>query len=153
MRMPGKTAGFRWMLRALLAVAIPFLLLDATWLTLMGDRLYRPTIGHLMRPGFDAVAALAFYALYLPGIVGFAVRPANCSHSALLRGACFGLVCYATYDLTNQATLAGWPWRLTLLDLAWGMFATGASAWLAYRFSTASTASLTSNRARDRATH
>lgn len=120
---------------AFVAAAIAFLLLDAAWLTTMASRLYRPAIGHVMRPDFDLLAAAIFYALYLTGVVTFVVRPAFDARSALLRGAFFGLVGYGTYDLTNQATVTGWPWRVTLIDLAWGSFVTGASAWVAYRVS------------------
>lgn len=120
-----------------IAVAVPFLLLDAAWLATMSARLYRPSIGHLMQPGFDLGAALAFYALYFAGMVAYVVRPADSGRAALLRGAGFGLVCYGTYDLTNQATLAGWPWRLTLADLVWGAVATGLSACISYRVANA----------------
>lgn len=112
---------------------VTFLLLDGAWLSTMAAQLYRPAIGHLMREDFDVGAALAFYAVYLSGIVGFAVRDAADARSALLRGAALGFVCYATYDLTNQATLAGWPWHVTVVDLAWGSFVTAVSAWTAYR--------------------
>jgi len=117
---------------AFAVATIVFLLLDAAWLTAMASRLYRPAVGHIMRDDFDALAAAAFYALYLAGIVAFVVRPARDARHALARGAFFGLVCYGTYDLTNQATVAGWPWHVTLADLAWGSFVTGVSAWAAY---------------------
>lgn len=116
-----------------------FLLLDAVWLSTMAARLYRPAIGHLMRPDFDPVAAALFYALYLLGVVVFVVRAAGGTVRAFARGALFGLICYATYDLTNQATLVGWPWHVTLIDLAWGAFITGTSAAVAYRCSAPST--------------
>ncbi len=120
---------------AFVAAAIAFLLLDAAWLTTMASRLYRPAIGHIMRPDFAMLAAAIFYALYLIGVVTFVVRPAPDARSALLRGAFFGLVAYGTYDLTNQATIAGWPWHVTLIDLVWGAFLTGVSAWAAHRAS------------------
>jgi len=104
--------------------ALVFLALDALWLGAMGSRLYRPAIGHLMRESFDLVAAAAFYVIYFAGMVGFAVLPSARPRGAALRGAFFGLVAYATYDLTNQATLQGWSWRVTVADLAWGMCAT-----------------------------
>ena len=119
--------------RAFGTAAAVFLLLDAAWLSTMASRLYRPAIGHVMRPDFDLLAAALFYAIYLCGLVYFAVRPAADARAALRRGAFFGLVCYATYDLTNQATVVGWPWHVTLIDLGWGAFVTGASAWAAYR--------------------
>ena len=112
--------------------AAVFLLLDAAWLTLMTPVLYRPAIGHLMREDFDVVAAIAFYATYLAGILVFVVNPAIDARRALLRGAFFGFVCYATYDLTNQATVVQWPWRVTLADLCWGAFVTSVSSGAAF---------------------
>ena len=118
---------------AWLATALPFLALDAVWLSTMADRLYRPALGALMRPDFSVLPAAAFYLLYVTAIVVFAVAPAAKAGGALWRGAFFGLVAYATYDLTNQATLAGWPWHVTLIDLAWGTFATATAAVVAHR--------------------
>ena len=97
------------------------LVLDAVWLTLAIDRLYRPLIGHLMRPdGFDVVAAAAFYLLYLAGVLVLVQLPAADWRGAAWRGAVYGLCAYGTYDLTNQATLRDWPWLVTVADLAWG---------------------------------
>jgi uncharacterized membrane protein len=123
---------------AFTAVAAAFLLLDAVWLSIMASRLYRPAIGHIMREDFDGLSAALFYAIYLVGVVVFVVRPARNGRTALLRGGLFGLVCYATYDLTNQATVIGWPWRVTLADLCWGAFVTATSAWVSYRVGQAS---------------
>ncbi len=113
-------------------VALVFLALDAVWLSTMADRLYRPAIGHLMSERFVVGPAALFYLLYVAGVVFFAVAPAVGSRrpalAALGLGALLGLLCYATYDLTNQATLKGWPWHVTIADLAWGTFVTGASA-------------------------
>jgi len=78
------------------------------------------------------VAAAAFYVLYLAGLVVLVVLPATGASDALLRGALFGLVAYATYDLTNQATLRDWPWIVTLADLAWGTFVTAVASVAAY---------------------
>ncbi len=114
------------------ATALPFLALDAVWLTLTAQRLYRPALGALMRPDFNLPAAAAFYLLYFTGVVVFAVRPASNARAALWRGALFGLVAYGTYDLTNQATLAGWAWQVTAADLAWGTFATATAATIAH---------------------
>jgi uncharacterized membrane protein len=108
---------------AYIATLIVFLALDAVWLTTMAQRLYRPGIGHLMREGFAPAPAIAFYALYVAGLVVFAVMAGldrGRATTAAWRGALFGLVAYATYDLTNQATLRDWPWSVTFADLAWG---------------------------------
>lgn len=112
--------------------AVVFLALDAVWLGTMADRLYRPAIGHLMASSFALAPAALFYVLYVAGIVFFAVSPAMGMRrpvlAALGLGALLGLLAYATYDLTNQATLKDWPWQVTLADLAWGSFVTGTSA-------------------------
>jgi uncharacterized membrane protein len=121
---------------AFIVAALVFLALDAAWLALMAERLYRPAIGHLMREGFDPLAAALFYLAYLTGVTVFVVLPAADARRALARGALFGLVAYATYDLTNQATLRGWPWHVTLADLAWGAFVTASSAAAANRAAT-----------------
>jgi uncharacterized membrane protein len=116
---------------AYFAAALVMLGLDSIWLTLTADRLYRPLIGDLMLDGFRLGPAFAFYALYLCGVVVFAVRPALGAarwQTALIQGALFGLFAYATYDLTNQATLKIWSTTITLADMAWGCALTAASA-------------------------
>lgn len=109
--------------------------LDAVWLTLTNARLYRPVLGPVMIEGVRWPPAIAFYLIYLAGMVLFAVAPALRAGQwtqATALGAAFGLVAYATYDLTNQATLTHWATRITLLDLAWGAFATATAATASY---------------------
>jgi len=116
---------------AWLLAALVFLAMDAVWLTLMTPWLYRAEIGALLRERFDLWPALLFYLLYVSGIVAFAIAPAlrlGRARAAGWRGALLGLVAYGAYDLTNQATLRGWSWRVTLADLAWGTVATGLAA-------------------------
>lgn len=115
--------------------------LDAIWLTQVGPRLYRPAIGELLADKPDMRAAVAFYLIYVCGIVFIAVSPALRDGSLLgatTMGAALGFVAYATYDLTNQATLKVWPLHVTLIDVAWGTVLTAAAAaaghWLAARF-------------------
>lgn len=113
------------------ATAVIFLALDAIWLTVMADRLYRPALGHMMLERFALAPAIAFYAIYIVGVVVFAVAPALPQRNwlgALGMGALLGLIAYATYDLTNQATLKGWPWQVTVADLCWGTAVTAVSA-------------------------
>jgi uncharacterized membrane protein len=119
---------------------IGFLALDAVWLSTMYTRLYRPAIGHLLRDGFAWPPAAAFYLLYILGLVVFAVLPGVAHGRAALaaaRGALFGLVTYATYDLTNQATLRDWPWSVTIADLCWGTLASALAAGTACRVTAA----------------
>jgi uncharacterized membrane protein len=108
--------------------AVVFMAIDAVWLVTMAPRLYQPTIGHLLAPEPDLVAAAIFYAIYIAGMVVFTVRPHQRDArlaDAALRGGFFGFVAYATYDLTNQATMVNWPWMVTAIDLLWGTFLTG----------------------------
>jgi uncharacterized membrane protein len=118
---------------AYLAAGIAFLIVDAIWLTTMADTLYRPLLGDKLEPQFKLAPAICFYLIYVAGIVFFAVLPAlqgGGLAKAALNGAVLGLIAYATYDLTNQATLRDWPLAITLADIPWGAFVTavGASA-------------------------
>jgi uncharacterized membrane protein len=117
---------------AYVATALVFTAIDALWLSAMGGWYKRMAAG-LMREGFSLGPAVAFYLLYVLAMTLFAVLPAlgeGKPQTALLQGALFGFFAYATYDLTNQATLKGWPLGLTLVDLAWGTAVTGASSFL-----------------------
>ena len=120
---------------AYIGSAVVFLGLDFLWLTIANARFYRPTLGAILLDKPRLVPALIFYLIYLSGINLFAVAPAlrtgNWTAAALL-GAAFGLVAYGTYDLTNQATLTVWTSRITLMDLAWGTFVSGAGATAGY---------------------
>ena len=123
------------MLIAYVAALAPFGLLDFCWLGIMGPRLYKPALGDLIAPSPRLAPAIVFYLLYIAGVVWFAVRPAleqGGWRVALVNGALFGLFAYATYDLTNQATLRIWPVRVTILDLAWGAAASAAAATVSF---------------------
>jgi uncharacterized membrane protein len=119
------------LLCAWLAAGVVFLALDAVWLTMMSSRLYKPVIGELMSGKVEPVAAVCFYLLYISGVVFFAVLPALRDGDpvrAAMLGAMLGLLAYGTYDLTNQATLRAWAWKLTIADMVWGAFASGVAA-------------------------
>lgn len=102
---------------------IIFLVIDAIWLGLIAPRFYKAQIGHLMAEKPNFVAALVFYLLFIVGVVYFVVNPAietgNVS-KLLISGMLFGFMTYATYDLTNLATLKDWPITVTIVDLIWG---------------------------------
>lgn len=120
---------------AYLATGVVFLGCDAIWLSVTGNSLYRPLLGDLLLTNFRLGPAIAFYLIYIGGIVIFAISPAVVSgrwSAALIRGALFGFVAYATYDLTNQATLRSWSTTITILDLSWGTALTAVSATLGY---------------------
>jgi uncharacterized membrane protein len=112
-----------------------FLILDSVWLGLISPRLYQEQIGHLLAPEVNWMAAAIFYILFIAGLVYFAVKPAieqDSWKAAVKNGAFFGLVCYATYDLTNQATMRDWPLMITAIDLMWGTFICGVSALVSF---------------------
>lgn len=120
---------------AWITTAVAFGILDAIWLSQIGPKLYRPLIGELLAPAVNWPAAIAFYLIYVSGIVYFAVAPALDKQSlvtALINGAVFGFVAYATYDLTNHATMRVWDIRVTLYDMAWGTVASALAAGAAY---------------------
>lgn len=120
---------------AYVAAALTFVAGDAVWLTLAGPRLYRPAIGPLLADRVNVGAAIAFYLIYLFGVVALAVSPAlRAGHwrTAALSGLCLGVVAYGTYDLTNQATLRLWSTRLTLADMTWGGLLTALAAAMGY---------------------
>jgi uncharacterized membrane protein len=110
--------------------ALAFGALDACWLSFAGSRVYRPALGDLLAADFRGGPAAVFYLIYLGGMMWCAVRPgmAEGVATATLNAALLGGLCYATYDLTNQATLARWPAWLTVVDIAWGSFATAVAA-------------------------
>ena len=113
------------------AAALAFLAIDAVWLSTMANLLYRPLLGDLLAPGFRLAPAIFFYAIYIAGIVFFAVRPALATGrlaTAALNGAALGFVAYGTYDLTNQATLRDWPVIITVADMVWGTVLTASAS-------------------------
>jgi uncharacterized membrane protein len=107
-------------------IALPvFFIIDLIWLVLIAKKFYREQIGFIMRPDVNWTAAIIFYLLFIAGLVTFVISPAVEKHSwihAAVFGAFFGLVTYATYDLTNLATLKDWPVLVTVVDLIWGAF-------------------------------
>lgn len=120
---------------AFVFTALVFLAMDAVWLSQMGPRLYTPLLGPLIAAKPDIGAAVAFYVVYLAGIVALAVRPALAEGRmgrAALSGATLGFVAYATYDLTNQATLKLWSTTVTLCDLGWGVVVSSTAATAGY---------------------
>ena len=105
------------------ATLIAFLAIDMVWLGLVARTFYRNYLGFLMTPTINWIAALLFYLLFTLGILVFVVVPGlreNSLKATLLRAALFGLVSYATYDLTNLATVKNWPVLITVIDMAWG---------------------------------
>jgi uncharacterized membrane protein len=129
----------KWIV-AYAATGLAFGALDALWLGWAGKALYRPALGDLLAPSFRPAPAIVFYVLYVAALVWFAVRAGQAGGigMAVLNGALLGAICYATYDLTNQATLKVWPVHVTLIDICWGAFASALAAgvgwWAASRW-------------------
>jgi uncharacterized membrane protein len=112
---------------AYVTVLIVFGVIDASWLSLMGNALYRPTLGDILLTNLRVGPAIAFYAMFPIGVVVFAVLPALRSGSvnpAVLYGLLFGAIAYGTYDLTNYATLRNWTLQVTVIDIVYGAIAT-----------------------------
>ncbi len=118
------------LLVAYLACALVMIALDVLWIGVLAKSLYQQGIGHLMTESPRLGVAFLFYAVYAAGLVFFVVAdgPSDAWRSTLLRGALFGAVAYATYDLSNLATLRAWPLSLSLIDIAWGAFASSVAA-------------------------
>ena len=116
--------GIRPYLSAYLAVVVTFLVIDAIWLFTMTSRFYAPQLGELLRPDPNLTIAAVFYLLYAMAVVVLASAPAALSGStgrSLFLGAVLGLAAYGTYDITNLATIKGWPPIVAVVDILWGM--------------------------------
>jgi uncharacterized membrane protein len=128
------------MLTKLYLIALPvFFAIDMVWLGLVAKDFYRAQIGALMKPDVNWVAAIIFYLIFIAGLVVFVISPAIEKGSwfhALLFGALFGLVCYATYDLTNLAVAKDWPLLVTIVDLVWGAVLAAAVSTITYFIAT-----------------
>lgn len=108
----------------LFSIALPvFFIIDMFWLGLVAKNFYRAQIGALMKADVNWIAAIIFYIIFVSGLIVFVISPAlekNSWTHALVFGSFFGLICYATYDLTNLAVAKDWPLVVTIVDLLWG---------------------------------
>lgn len=109
--------------KAYIVAFITFFLIDIVWLVVVARKLYRQELGFLMSDKPNWIAAAIFYLIFILGIVFFVIHPALEKGSwtyALFAGLLFGFITYATYDLTNLATIKNWPLKITIIDLIWG---------------------------------
>lgn len=116
---------------AYLLALVVFVVIDLIWLGFIARDFYFSELRALMAPQFNMVAAGAFYMLYPAGVVIFAAMPGIEAQSvvkAVVLGSLLGLLAYGTYDLTNLATVKGWPVRMAIVDIAWGSILTGLTA-------------------------
>ncbi|RTK94185.1 DUF2177 family protein [Candidatus Saccharibacteria bacterium] len=112
-----------------------FLLLDGLWLGLIAKNLYATELKGLMTNNVKWGAAVLFYLLFVAGLIYFVIAPtlkSGAMNQLIIAGGLFGLITYATYDLTNYATLKGFSLKIVVLDMIWGTFLSGAVATLAY---------------------
>jgi uncharacterized membrane protein len=106
-----------------LLTAVVFFAIDMVWLGVVAKNIYRKYLGTFLSDTVNWTAAIIFYLIFIVGIFIFVINPAVKEQSvtrAIVLGAIFGLITYATYDLTNYATLKGFPLNIVFIDLAWG---------------------------------
>lgn len=114
---------------------ISFFVLDMFWLGVISKNYYKQKLGFILSDNPNWVAAIIFYLIYIGGILFFAVEPSlkeNSWQIALINGIVLGALCYATYDLTNMATIAKWPIEIVVIDIIWGMIITGSVSIITY---------------------
>lgn len=123
------------LLLSYLLTAMVFFAIDLLWLGVVAKGLYNKWLGHLLAEKVNWIAAIVFYLLFIVGIFIFSILPAvdkNSVSRAIILGALFGFFTYATYDLTNLATLANWPLKVVFVDIAWGMVLTASVSCAGY---------------------
>ncbi len=123
------------MIKQFFVAFITFLIIDGAWLALIAKNFYARHLGYLMAKTPNLAAAGIFYVIYIITLVILIIAPAlqkGSLSAAILTGALFGFCAYATYDLTNLATIKDWPLIITIVDLIWGTFVTAAVSGIAY---------------------
>lgn len=121
--------------KSYLITVVVFFAFDLTWLGLIAKKMYADKLGYIMSPQINWLPAIVFYLLFVVGLLLMVIFPAIEKKSwthALLYGLLFGLVTYATYDLTNLATLKNWPLSITIIDLLWGSFLSAATSVISF---------------------
>jgi uncharacterized membrane protein len=116
--------GLSFYIKLYLATVPIFFIIDIIWLGVIARGFYRRQLNFILSPGVNWAAAVTFYLIYIAGILFFAVRPAiidNSWRQAAILGALFGFFTYATYDLTNLATIKQWPLAIVIIDILWGV--------------------------------
>jgi uncharacterized membrane protein len=122
-----------------LLVLVIFLAIDLTWLGVLMAKFYKTELGPLARRSGEAMApvwwaAFLVYILIPLGIMLFVVprvSPENLAASALGWGFLYGVILYGVHDLTNYSLIDRWPWRMTLVDMAWGGFICAVTSYVA----------------------
>ena len=102
---------------------VVFMGIDLVWLGFVAKNIYSKYLGYLMAPQVNWLAALVFYVIFIIGILYFVIAPSLVDRDftqLVIRAMLFGFITYATYDLTNLATVRDWPITITIIDLIWG---------------------------------
>lgn len=126
---------FAFYIKLYLGTFAAFLVIDLIWLGFVARGFYRQQLGFLLSPNPNWPAAIIFYLLFILGLLIFAVVPGLQSGSiteALVKGALYGLFTYATYDLTNLATVKNWPLTVTVVDILWGIVLATSVSWIGF---------------------
>jgi uncharacterized membrane protein len=125
----------RQFLRVYLVAFFWFIVVDGVWLAFIATDFYRTQLSELLTDSVNWSAAVLFYLLYVGGLGYFVINDESerTVRVKTLRGAFFGFICYATYDLTNLATLEGWPVVVTVVDLIWSLILSGSITWLSLK--------------------
>ena len=116
-----------------LTTLIVYAAFDLTYINLIAKKFIHKQVGWPLAPRPDLAAGALFYLIFSAGLLYFCVWPAQTGLRALLNGAFFGLVTYATYELVNKALLDRWPWQLVVADLAWGILAGAVVSWVSWK--------------------
>ena len=123
-----------WIKMYTVSIAV-FLCIDAIWLGFIAKGIYSKYLGYIMAKNIVWWAAGVFYMIFVGGLLFFVIEPSVKNQSiryAILAGAFFGFIAYATYDLTNLATLEGWPIFITVIDLVWGACLAASTSAISY---------------------
>ncbi|SFL92172.1 DUF2177 family protein [Halanaerobium salsuginis] len=124
-------------LKSYLFALVIFLGLDFIWLEKAAKSIYHAQLSFILKDKFNLTAAVIFYLIFISGLVFFVINPAlnkSSWHYALLAGLFYGLITYATYDLTNLSTLKNWPILITVIDISWGSILCALTSFLTYHF-------------------
>jgi uncharacterized membrane protein len=116
-------------LKHFLTAGLIFVIIDSVWISVVADKFYKANIGYLLAKKANLVPAVIFYIIYIIAMVVFVINVGlerGTTGSVILHGALLGFAMYATYDLTNHATIKNWPLKMTLVDMAWGTSVTTA---------------------------
>lgn len=119
-------------LRNFLITFTVFMVIDLIWLGFVAKNLYAKHLGYLMAEKVNWIAAIVFYVIFIIGMLYFVILPGESLSKVLISGAIFGFITYATYDLTNLATLKDWPMTITIIDLIWGTFLSASTSSVSY---------------------